>query len=164
MGNRFTTHEAKMGRVIFGRLYPGTDLIGGLLDLCRGEGIRYGFIPTIIGSLAKASFIYAVPDSQAILKISYSQPVEIQGPLEFIGGQGIIGVSGSGSAMIHFHGVVSDKDRKVHSGHFIEGGNPILATMEVVIQELNQIRLVKSLDNETGFPLFKSYGKEDQEY
>jgi hypothetical protein len=157
MDNRFASRQAKLGRVVFGRLFPGTDLMTGLLNICRGNDIKYGSIVAMIGSLAKARFIYAIPYERAKLGIKYSQPVEIDGPLEFIGGQGIIGVSDIGDTVIHLHGIVSDKSMKVYAGHFVDGGNPVLATIEVVIHELNEIKLVRGYDEETEFPLFKPY-------
>lgn len=157
MKNGYASREAKTGRMLFVRLEPGTDLLAGILEACAYNSIKYATISTVIGSLSGAKFVYAVPDNEGKLGIRYSQPVEVEGPLEFIGGQGVIGVSDKEEAMIHFHGIVSDKDMKVYAGHFVEGGNPVLATIEAAVQELENIRLVRSYDEETEFPLFKPY-------
>lgn len=149
--------QSKAGRVVFGRIYPGTEIIDGILKICEENYIRYGTIITMIGSLSRGTFVYAIPETDAKMGIKYSQPVEIEGPLEFLSGQGIIGVSDAGKPIIHLHGLLSDKNKKIYGGHFIDAGNPVLVTMEVVIQELEGVRLIKSQDEETDFPLFKPY-------
>lgn len=157
MRGGYTIGEASAGRAMFVRLEPGTDLLSGILEACAEKGIKQASISTVIGSLARARFVYAIPDKGGKLGIIYSEPAEVEGPLEFITGQGIVGVSDTGEAAIHFHGVISDSRMKVYAGHFVEGGNPVLATIEVVIQELVGVRLIRSFDEDTGFPLFKPY-------
>ncbi|MDI6706836.1 MAG: DNA-binding protein, partial [Bacillota bacterium] len=93
MRNSYVSREAKTGRVLFIRLQPGTDLLTGILEACADNSIRYAVVSTVIGSLTRARFVYAVPDKEGKLGIRYSQPVEVEGPLEFIGGQGVIGIS-----------------------------------------------------------------------
>jgi predicted DNA-binding protein with PD1-like motif len=91
--------------------------------------------------------------------IKYGEPVEVEGPLEFAGGSGMIGVLESGETVIHLHGVLADMDHRLYTGHFVEGGSPVLTTMEVVIQETPDIEIIRSFDEETEFSHFKVHGK-----
>jgi len=38
---------SELGRTMFGRLHPGTDLVPGLLALCAESGIRYGYVASL---------------------------------------------------------------------------------------------------------------------
>ncbi len=148
---------SKPGRVVFGRILPGTDAIEGILKICAENDIRYGNIVTMIGSLARGTFVYAVPREGVKMGIIYSQPFEVEGPLEFLGGQGVIGTSDQGIPSVHLHGLLSDRNRNIYGGHITDKGNPVLVTMEVVIQVLDDVKLIRSRDGETDFPLFKPY-------
>lgn len=156
---RITSVKAKTGKVIVGRILPGTDLIAGVLKICEENNLKFGNIVTMVGSLSRARFVCAIPDNYAKMGIKYGNPIEIKGPLEFLCGQGIIGISESKERAIHLHCVLCDKNVKLYGGHFIKGGNPVLATIEVVIQELKEVKLIRALDQETDFYLFKPYGK-----
>ena len=152
-----TSVKAKIGRVIVGRILPGTELVEGILNICEENNLKFGNIVTMIGSLSKACFVCATPDNRAKMGIKYGNPVEIEGPLEFLCGQGIIGMSDNNKRSIHLHYVLSDKNVNLCGGHLVEYGNLVLATIEIVIQELKDIKLLRAIDIETGFPLFKVY-------
>ncbi|MCD6363935.1 MAG: DNA-binding protein [Synergistetes bacterium] len=152
---RTSSVECKGGRLIVGRILPGTDLIEGVLNICRKHGLESGSIDVMLGSLRKFTFVYAVKDETKKLKTRYCEPVSVEGPLEFLCGNGIIGKDGRGEVVVHLHGIVSDERRKIHAGHIVKGGNPVLATIELVIRELPDIEIRRELDEETEFPLFK---------
>jgi len=161
MNNGTTSVKAKMGRVIMGRILPGTELVKGILNICKENDLKFGNIVTMIGSLSKARFVCATPDNRAKIGIKYGNPIEIEGPLEFLCGQGIIGISDNKERAIHLHYVLSDKNVNLYGGHLVEDGNLVLTTIEIVIQELKDVKLLRALDIETGFPLFKAYNKKD---
>lgn len=151
---RISSSESKPGRLVAARILPGTDLIPGLLEICRRNKLTSGCIVTILGSLARARFVLPIPDSSGSMGVRYSDPHEMEGPLEFLGGSGIIGRLDDGEATIHLHGIFSDRENKFCAGHILEEGNHVLATMEVVIQELPDVEIIRSPDEETGFTLF----------
>ena len=156
---RITSEKARTGKVIVGTIRPGTDIITGILKICEENNLKFGNIVTMIGNLSKAHFVCVTPDDSNKMGFKVSEPIEIKGPLEFVCGQGIIGISDSKEREIHLHCVLCDKNAKLYGGHFNKGGNPVLTTMEVVIQELKEVKLIRALDQETGFPGFKPYGK-----
>lgn len=145
------------GKTIIGRLLPGTDLIKGIEKICTENQITYGTIVTVLGSLRRAEIVYAVPEKTSKIGIKYSEPAKVDGPLELLACQGMIGVTLEKQISIHLHGLMSDSNMNVYGGHFIENGNPILATAEIMIQENRDIQMIREPDDETGFPLFKFY-------
>lgn len=144
----------KENRMIAGRLLPETDLIQGLKEECRKNNIENGQIISCIGSLKKATYIYAVDDEDNKIKIKYCEPVIVEGPLELITCQGTIGHE-NGDISIHLHGMFSDKHTNIYGGHFYETGNIVLATAEFVILGFKAPVISRQLDSETGFNLLK---------
>ena len=145
------------GRRIVGRLLPGTDLIAGLEAMCQHHDVTSGSVVSVIGSLSEAAVVHAVADDAGKIGIRYSDPTRIAGPLELLACQGGVGQTPDGQTSIHLHGLMSDPEMRVYGGHFLTGGNPVLATAEVLIQESRDVRMVREPDGETGFPLFKFY-------
>ena len=101
--------------------------------------------------------VYAIPDASSKIGIRYHDPVIIGGPLELLACQGVIGQTEEGTLSVHLHGLFSDATMKVYGGHFLVGGNPVLATVEILIQESSDVRMIREQDEETGFLLFKFY-------
>jgi predicted DNA-binding protein with PD1-like motif len=143
------------GRRIVGRLLPGADLIHGILKACRRHGVVYGTVVSAIGSLREGGIVYPIPDRNGRIGIRYSDPVRIRGPLELLACQGMIGLTADGEPGAHLHGLTSDPEMTVRGGHFLENANPVLATVEILIQECDGVRMIREPDEETGFPLFK---------
>ncbi|KUK13569.1 MAG: DNA-binding protein [Synergistetes bacterium] len=153
-GLRFSSVDSKAGRTIVGRLLPGTDLIEGILALCKEHNINFGSIDVVLGSLRKFTFVYPIRDESKKMGVRYCDPVVIEGPIELLCGGGLIGVNRNGEKAVHLHLVVSDREGKVYGGHVV-GGNPVLVTVELVLRELEGVSIVREEDEETGFPLFK---------
>jgi len=151
---RISSAESRPGRLVGARILPGTDLIPGLLEICRRNHLTSGCIVTILGSLARARFVLLIPDSGGTMGVRYSDPHEIEGPLEFLGGSGIIGRLDDGETAMHLHGIFSDRENRFCAGHILGEGNQVLATMGVVIQELPEVEITRSFDEETVFNLF----------
>ncbi|WP_326907729.1 PPC domain-containing DNA-binding protein [Sedimentibacter sp. MB31-C6] len=142
-------------RVVAGRIPRGEDLLTGIKEICKEYDIKHGYIPMLIGSLDKGRFIYAISDEKAPIGFAYSDPVDLEGPLELIYAQGLIGVEESGELSIHVHMLVSDKYMRVFAGHTTEGGNIVAATGEIIIHELEKAEYIRKFDEKTGFKLFQ---------
>ena len=108
---RITFSEGHISRVVMIRVLPGSDIIEGIEDVCKRLDIKAGAITCCIGSLQRASLLIAVPLENKI-GAGYSNPIDFDGPLEFLAGQGTIGQEEEGDLFIHMHGVLSDKDGK----------------------------------------------------
>lgn len=151
---RIQSVEGGTGRTIVGRLYPGTDLLLGIGEACRQHDVEYGLISCAIGCLDKATFIYPIPHPEGKIGIVYCDPVVVEGPVEFLGGQGVICQSDDKQHLIHFHASVSDPEMRVWGGHFIPNGNTVLATIDFVIQEITNVNMMRRYDEKTGFVQF----------
>jgi len=146
---RYTAAQGEIGKVVAARLLPGTDIIEGIEKICEDYGIRYAFVGCSIGSLQKATFMYLVPKPEVKVKAGYSTPFELPGPIEFLGGLGVVCEGVNREKLTHFHGTVSDKLDHVYGGHFVKGQNPVLVTMDLIIVEVKGVKLLRKYDEET---------------
>ena len=146
---------AENGRVVVSRLLPGTDLLTGIEKICRNNRISCGAVLSVVGSLAGATYQYVSRDPAEPSGVKYSEPKVVSRPVEFLSGQGLVGTEEDGSICVHLHGVCIDDSGWVFGGHFGREGNPVLATVEVVLQELRGGQLTRRYDPETGFSLFQ---------
>ena len=144
----------KFGRIVPLRLLPGTDLMNGLKKVCEDNGVRYGTILTAIGSLRKLTTQVLVPNEKAKMGAAYTEPSTIPGPIEILGIQGVIFETDTGEVALHLHGIFCDKDGKTYGGHLVPGENPILATLDAVIGEIADVKLIRRYDEETELGLF----------
>ena len=143
MGVNFS--QGNLSRVIMIRISPGSDIIEGIEKVCRQFDIESGVITCCIGSLQKFSYLIAVP-METKTGTGYSDPNLLDGPLEFLCAQGMIGKEENGEIFTHLHGLVSDKDGKVHGGHLIKGENQVLITCEIMISQIQGIKMIRTYD------------------
>lgn len=150
---RVQSVEGSSGRTLVARLLPGTDMLEGIEEVCRRHHVKYAAVACAVGCFKQATFVYPIPQAGAQIGIVYSDPVVLEGPIEFLGGQGIICQSDDGKYLIHFHGSASDKDMRIWGGHLVTG-NVVLATLDLVINEICGVNMVRRFDEETGFVQF----------
>lgn len=150
----FVSVEAHKGRTIVARLLPGTDLVTGIDAVCRENHLQYGYFASVIGSLQKATYVIAIPEPNALLGFKYGSPITEEGPIEFICGQGVICQSEKHETLIHLHAHGVTSDGKNFAGHFSTGGNPVLATIDMVIVEVDGAKLMRRFDPTVGLVMF----------
>lgn len=153
---RFHGVPGRGGALISGRLLPGTDMIGGILEMSRRHGIKAGLVVTAFGSLAKARFSLGARVAAAPGKLERIPPMDMEGPVEVLCGHGKFGFPDEGQPVVHFHGVLVTPEGEVKGGHFTPGGNPVLITFEVGIQEILGLEHVWRWDEESGNLLLHS--------
>jgi len=107
-----------------------------------------------IGSLRKLTIQILAPDEKAKMGAAYTEPATFPGPIEILGVQGIIFETDTGETVLHLHGSFCDKDGKIYGGHIVPGENPILATLDAVIGEIADVKLMRRYNEEVGLPLF----------
>lgn len=146
--------EAHKGRTIAARLMPGTDLVDGIVEVCRAHHVQYGYFASVMGSLQQATYVIAVPEPKASLGFKYGDPIVEMGPIEFICGQGVICQSEKGEHLIHLHAHGVTPEGKNFGGHFSSGGNPVLATIDLVIVEVDGAKLMRRYDPTVGLVMF----------
>ena len=150
----FVSVEAHKGRTIAARLLPGTDLVTGIEEVCRAHHVQYGYFGSVMGSLRQATYVIAVPDPTAPMGFKYCEPLVEQGPIECICGQGVICQSEKGELLTHLHAHGVTPDGKNFAGHFSPGGNPVLATIDLVIVEVDGAKLMRRHDPAVGLVMF----------
>lgn len=153
---RLESAQATNCRIVFGRLFPGTELLDGIKEICRAHEIRNGIVVSCIGSLNFARFVWATPDPFHKMGFRYGEPKVIAGPLELISGQGTIGTKAtSGELFVHLHAVMTEDSGATWSGHIMEKGNPICVTAEIAIQAFDGVEIVRGTDEETNVEIFR---------
>lgn len=158
---RISSAITTIGRTLLVRLAPGEDVFEGLRAVCERHALRSGRIATMIGSLRSASLVCVTPDPANPGRVVYLEPRTVDGPLELITVQGVFGPDDTGAVSIHLHAQVAGEDLHPLAGHLADTGkNRILATAEIVIDVFDGVEFRRSLDEETGFVLFKIFPKQ----
>jgi len=147
---RMQTVAGSIGRTVVARLLPGTDVLEGIEEACRKYEINNAVIACSIGCLKKGTFIYAIPREGTTVGIAFNDPTVVDGPIEFLGGQGIVYKDDEGKYVIHLHASMSDRYQKVHGAHLV-AGNIVLTTLDLVINELSGVTMKRKFDEEIGF-------------
>ncbi len=139
--------EGRPGRLVAARLLPGQDVVEAVLGLAREHKIKSGRV-WAIGSLAEATVVY--PNSLDFGEDPMSVAVfhKMEGPVEMGFGYGVFGVDGEGPQNLHFHGLIMDKDGNMRTGNLVPGSAPVLATVEMTIQEYEGLELRAVFDPE----------------
>jgi hypothetical protein len=143
-GQVVESRTTRPGRLVVGRLHPGTDLIRGLERACDEHGIRFAAVLACYGSLAATGFKFLrVPAGETEPRL---MPHREDKRVEFMGGQGLVCESPDGDRVTHLHGSISDETGSVLGGHFDPDENPVFNNMDFVLQELTDVRLVREHD------------------
>jgi uncharacterized protein len=141
------------GRVIVARLLPGTDLVATIRAICTEHGVRSGVVLGSLGTLQRARLLTVAKVPTHKSGVGYSDPLLLDGPIEFINGQGIISELEDGSIFVHFHGTITDTAMNLYAGHFDPVGNPVLSTMDITIVEAIGVHVRREPDPETDLVL-----------
>jgi predicted DNA-binding protein with PD1-like motif len=142
------------GQVVPLRLRPGTDVMEGILEICRAHGIRQGAVLVGIGSLRQLSYQVLTPKPETKMGAGYTDPEVIPGPVEIVGLQGVLFQAETGETLLHLHGTFSDRNGKVYAGHVVAGANPVLATLDGLLTEVTGVRMIRRPEAEVGLGLF----------
>ena len=146
--------SGRLGKVVPVRLRRGTDLMTGLKEVCEANGIKQGTVLAGIGSLQKMTYQVLAPKPETRLGAGYTDPQVVQGPVEIVSLQGMVFQSDEGETLLHVHGTFSDQYGKVYAGHVVAGENPVLATLDGILAEIADVKLVRRMDPEVGLGLF----------
>jgi predicted DNA-binding protein with PD1-like motif len=74
---------------------------------------------------------------------------QIETPVAFLGGAGLVCTDNENRLDAHFHGVLENLDRAVHGGHLVAGESPVYNTVDFLLTELLGVQLVRRWDEET---------------
>ncbi len=135
------------GRLLAARLLAGQDLVEGVSNLIKAAGFRSGVV-TAIGSLRSATVIW--PRKMKLEGDLQDAAVvyEMSGPVELGLGHGYFGFDGEGQFFMHLHGLIQDREGRMRCGNLMPGSAPVLATVELTIQEFEELDMNYTLDEE----------------
>ncbi|TFF96211.1 MAG: DNA-binding protein [Promethearchaeota archaeon] len=121
--------EAKIDRVLIGRIMPGEDVTEALTNLVKEKGIKSGLI-NIIGALNKFTVGYFDLETHEYNLKTYEENVELVSCMGNIAWK-------NGEPIIHLHFIVAREDYSLMGGHL---GQPsiISVTGEVYIYETEE--------------------------
>ncbi|WP_457552201.1 PPC domain-containing DNA-binding protein [Desulfobacula sp.] len=159
MGVRFA--QGHLSNTVMIRIESGFDLIEEIENVCRKLEIESGMITCCIGSLQKAAYFLVAPLENRFGS-GYGDPNILDGPLELLSGQGMIGKEENGEYFIHLHGLVSDKDRNVHGGHLIKGENPVLITCEIMVSQIQGMKIIRTYDPKVDMKVLMPFSQSKQ--
>jgi len=135
------------GKKMVLRLKPGEELVECLLKAYEENGFKNAIITGCIGSLKKIAYKFAIKDKTKPLGFRYCDNIQEEGIIEFIGAQGNICRDTEGKLLYHIHAVFVDDTGKVKGGHLIDRSNEVLATMEICLEEIEDIVMIRVMDD-----------------
>ena len=141
-----------LSRVLAIRLKPGTDVLLGLEEACKANGINNGVILSAIGSLKDPHFCDVV-ELPTKAGYGYGETLHLTGPIELSNASGIICHDDEGNTNLHVHMTLTDRHGNAHGGHLVEG-TKVLLTVDVIIGEISGVIMGRKFDNELEVPLF----------
>jgi len=135
----------RLGRLLAVRLLPGQDVVKGVIGLVKANNFKSGTV-TAIGSLRKATVVW--PKSMDLTEDPKDIAVfyEMEGPVELGIGHGFFGMDEDDEVNIHIHGLIMDKDGNMRCGNLVPDSAPVLATVDMIIQEMCDLELVPTHD------------------
>jgi predicted DNA-binding protein with PD1-like motif len=141
------SHHAlgRPGRLLAARLLPGQDVVEGVIGLIEAHGLASGTI-TALGSLRSATVVYARTMDFGDDPMSAAVFDRLDGPVELGVAQGVFGRDEEGRVVIHLHGLVMDGTGRMHCGNLLPGSAPVMATVDLTIQEFEGLVLQPTLD------------------
>ena len=153
ISNNIITATGTVKRVMAVRLKPGTDVLLGLEEACRQNGIDNGVIVSGIGGVTTAVFCDPTVFPERKQPYNYGAPIVLEEVLSISGLSGIICHDDDGQINLHVHIGLSDQNGKAYAGHLKEGTRTML-TVDVVIAELGGLVMSRKYDEELEVPLF----------
>ena len=126
--------KGRIDRIVIGKLRMDIDLLQGIEELVKAEGVRTGVILSGVGALKKATFrnLKVLPPDFKVEK-HHRLYLELEQPMEIVSLTGWIATKEDGGAEVHAHFSASTVigDRVVTlGGHLVPG---TLTSIKVVI-------------------------------
>lgn len=139
--------------MIVTRLFPGSDLLEALTEIARRESIRSGVILSGAASLSEV-ILRNVRGLPPQLPITDEDRVFVhkKGPYELLSISGNISEQ-DGDIWVHAHITVSsgEEDGLAYGGHLVVGCK-VLSLAELVLAEIEGVRLARTYDKATRGP------------
>ena len=143
----------QLERVVVGKLGVNIDLLEGIQELVKKQGIRTGIILAAVGALSKAVFrnLKTVPADYK-LDDRHRLYLELEQPLEIVAPSGWVATKKDGEAEVHLHFSASTviKDQIVTLAGHLTPGTLTSVKVVVAIGVLTDSTMKASTDPRTG--------------
>ncbi len=123
------------GRIHVLRLRPGEDVRTTLDAWVKALGIEAAAITSAVGSLTQVHLRYA----------NRADGIVTTADLEILSLSGTLSIHG-----MHLHLSVADRDGRMLGGHMLDGCT-VRTTLELTIQEIDGVRMLRRKDEESGY-------------
>ncbi len=123
------------GRVHVLRLQPGEDVRTALRDWASSKKLEAAAITSAVGSLTHAHIRYA----------NRADGIMTTADLEVLSLSGTLSIHG-----MHLHLSVADRDGQLLGGHMLDGCL-VRTTLELTIQEIDGVRMLRVKDEQSGY-------------
>lgn len=152
---RILTEICERSRDIFITLPAGTDLLNGLRDAILSSGGRGAGITLLGGRIDRLHYFTGIPDPTGRRLATYGAPTPVDGPIELLSGNAILGEDADGKPLMHGHAVFAEMSGKVHGGHLPPGECPVGAGGVRAIAILHEgAHFAVQDDAETNYSIF----------
>ena len=141
--------RGRMNRIVMGKLGMDVDLLEGIRELVKMEGVRTGVILSAIGALRKATFrnLKILPSN---LKVEdrHRLYLELEQPLEIVSLTGWMATKEDGEIEIHAHFSASTvmEDKIVTLGGHLTPGTITSVKVVIVIGVIENSNIKAALD------------------
>ncbi len=134
----------KYGATYYVRMDRGDEIIGGILDVCRKEGIRSAIFSGI-GGLSSAEIQTFIPEAGTF------ETRSVSGMLELVAINGNVITDDEGGYFHHTHAMITYKDGEKHCS---AGGHmkslTVSYTAEIELRPVFEGAITRKFDPETG--------------
>ncbi len=141
-------------RVMAVRLTPGKDVLLGLEEACRDNGINNGVIVSGIGGVTSAVFCDPTVFPERKQPYNYGAPIVLNEVLSISSLSGIICHDDSGEINLHVHAGFSDQRGNCYAGHLKEGTRTMLTVDAVIAEVGGGLVMSRQYDEALEVPLF----------
>jgi len=153
--------EGMGGRVIVFRIKPGFDIIDGIKRTCKYYKLEAGVITSIFGSLEKVKLMVPLKGLAFPVAEEHEPRIIYKEIVNLASGCGFVNTLEDGEITIHIHMLVFDgglggpsPEFPVVGGHLdIDMPTPCLGTVEIAIEEVKGLKLIRKLDKDVGLPV-----------
>ena len=142
---KWTAAVGKQGRVLAARIERGKDAINSIIELIKKNGFKSGTV-TAIGSLNAATVIWGRTTDLTRPREELITTYNMEGPVDLGIGWGMFGTEEDGNVILHFHAIIMDKEGNMRCGNLQPGSAPVMATLDLIIQELVDLEIIPTLD------------------
>lgn len=118
------------------RLRPGEDPKAALDSFAKANHLQAACLLSCVGSLRKAVLRFA----------NQEQATTLEGHFEIVSLTGVFSLDGG-----HYHIAISDSEGRTYGAHLLEGSE-VYTTAEIVLASLGDVRFLRTLDPQTGYP------------